>query len=1786
MRKFLGFLTFFIGMIFAANSFAAGYVCDDLMKYMSCNVGYYLSDCRAPYDGHTLSEDDLTTGNSCLPCSALGNDYSCAGGNACPVSASGNITCDSGLYILGTECTTCDRGYYCPGGSFEPNGSEQGHYKCPDSHPNSDRNTTAIDYCYKQCESQTGYDYYNAKDTCSNNTGSYVCDDLIKYISCNSGYYLSDCGTTYDGRELNENDLTTGNSCLPCSNAGSGSVCNGELKCPQDDSIDCTAGEYLNGATCESCEPGYYCPGGAWTPNGGKQGMEPCPLSHPNSSDGEEDINYCYTLCPELNGYTLTDGYDYYEVDDTCDYTANTYTVSFNANGGFGGQSTSVTATFDKAMPAISTTAPTRTGYTFMGWYDNADYNAGEKYYTAAGESARKWDKTEETTLYAGWKAGCFAITLDSNGGTGGENVPGVLYKKYDENAIYSDSSCTTEYTEDSVLLNVTRDGYQFAGWSGSDNKNDITADKTVNPIWWSGSTVLLGASTINAEMTIYAVWAKECTTPQNGTCSLNINHSAINTATVTYDAECEEGYTLTDDGTAQPSCTNTEKYYTISYILDGGTINEEYTKKCNEKSNVITLPTDVTREGHTFDGWYDSDDNRVTEIAAGTCNANLSFTAKWQEIVSEESVVINFDFSQTADGAKVGNGELPQQIECIKEQTCSLPQIENVQLYRDGYTFVGWCNEKIADFKGTDYIEYLDKGVFDADTTLYPVWQKNTEIDSYDILLDKNGGEFKDTWDINQCNVNSDTIILPTDMIRIGYVFDGWYRNDERVSTIDAGTCTASMSFVAQWTPCNYTVAFSANGGNGSMDSTTHTYDESQSLTPNKFTRDGYTFVGWNTLTNGTGVSYSNGASVKNLTSTCSGTVTLYAMWRPEEYSITYALSGGTNYSGAPVAYDITTPTITLGTPTRANSVFEGWYTDAAFTTKITEIAMGSTGDKTLYAKWSCNNGYHADNNTCVGNVIKLVWNNGGVGVAPTSPASCTYGQSVTMPAAIVADGYVFNNWTVNNNSFNAMESVICNSGNLGVTSGTATIVAMWGRNQYTVTYSCGSGTGTPPEKAVAKYNQNFAVANNTCSRDGYTFSGWGVSETNDIKTANTTFNWSYVSDKTLTAQWTPCEYTVAFNANGGNGNMDSTTHTYDKSQSLTPNKFTRDGYTFVGWNTMADGTGVSYSNGVSVKNLTSTCSGTVTLYAVWARGQYKINYELYGGTNYSGAPMAYDITTPTITLGTPTRANSVFEGWYTNTSFVTKITEIAMGSTGDKTLYAKWSCMPGYNMNSSGTGCNRADPSIINIVWQNGGHGLTYIPSSTCLYGGQIFMPIEPYAPGYTFVGWSVNGQIFDQNQKLPCDMDTFGVKDGRVVATALWRPETYTISYNMDGGINPTSNPETYTTETPTITLTNPTKDGYVFKYWTNSVGKVIDKIESGSVGDVALKANWAIGTYKITYKLNGGVNNTSNPDAYVFNKTPIVLKQPKRVGYTFDKWVGNYVVDNTIINSAAGDLEIVATWKPNIYTINLNKNNGYGNVVSSVKCTYDSGICELPSLGALKRDGYVSTNKWCEKANGTGKCYDAGTNIDTNISETGTNITLYAVWEPDVFKVELIAVDTAVSTPQTVYLKYATGWFKDSAARTPIALIDTNALPERPGYEFAGYEHDGVMIVDANGELQLDSDSLEFTVYDTAATVIWEKSELKCAPGTEPDDKEEYCVPCQNRFDALGNVAVSSWTKGCTIASCMYHGELYDLYDNECIQVCPYDTYTDETGTMVWNDKTKKCERKCIEGFVRW
>ena len=161
-------------------------------------------------------------------------------------------------------------------------------------------------------------------------------------------------------------------------------------------------------------------------------------------------------------------------------WTANTYAVTLDQQGGSGGM-TSVTATYGSAMPSI--TVPTRSGYTFGGYYTGTN-GSGTQYYTASGASARNWDKTSTTTLYAKWTANTYTVTLDRQSGSGGS------------------SSVTAAYGSAMPSITVpTRSGYTFGGYYTGTNGSGTqyyNADGTSAKNWNKTSAT-----------TLYAKWTK-----------------------------------------------------------------------------------------------------------------------------------------------------------------------------------------------------------------------------------------------------------------------------------------------------------------------------------------------------------------------------------------------------------------------------------------------------------------------------------------------------------------------------------------------------------------------------------------------------------------------------------------------------------------------------------------------------------------------------------------------------------------------------------------------------------------------------------------------------------------------------------------------------------------------------------------------------------------------------------------------------------------------------------------------------------------------------------------------------------------------------------------------------------------------------------------------------------------------------------------------------------------------------------------------------------------------------
>jgi uncharacterized repeat protein (TIGR02543 family) len=164
-------------------------------------------------------------------------------------------------------------------------------------------------------------------------------------------------------------------------------------------------------------------------------------------------------------------------------------------------------------------------------------------------------------------------------------------------------------------------------------------------------------------------------------------------------------------------------------------------------------------------------------------------------------------------------------------------------------------------------------------------------------------------------------------------------------------------MSLYVDWTPNTYYVAFDPNGGNGSMSNQSFTYGTAQNLAINTYTRTGYTFGGWDTLQGGGGTAYADVATVNNLTFTQNDTVTLYAVWAINTYTVSFNSNGGTtvgsitNVAHGNTISAPTAPTTTAGGATL--NLFRGWYTDNTTFTNAFNFSTTITTNITLYADW-----------------------------------------------------------------------------------------------------------------------------------------------------------------------------------------------------------------------------------------------------------------------------------------------------------------------------------------------------------------------------------------------------------------------------------------------------------------------------------------------------------------------------------------------------------------------------------------------------------------------------------------------------------------------------------------------------------------------------------------------------------------------------------------------------------------------------------------------------------------
>ena len=271
------------------------------------------------------------------------------------------------------------------------------------------------------------------------------------------------------------------------------------------------------------------------------------------------------------------------------------------------------------------------------------------------------------------------------------------------------------------------------------------------------------------------------------------------------------------------------------------------------------------------------------------------------------------------------------------------------------------------------------------------PVWQ--TEGNKVYKLTLQNGEE------ANALYANSGNFTLPAPAEREGYTFAGWFTTQADGTQVqDNAELTADLTLYAQWTANSYTVTFDANGGEGSMNQQTFTYDVAQALNQNTFTRTGYSFTGWNTQADGSGSTYVDKAEVQNLTAEVGANITLYAQWSINSYTIRFVNADGTVLQSSEVEYG-QTPAYNGETPTKESTA----EFDYAFAGWDPEIAI-VTGDATYKATYTATKRSYT---------LTVALAEGCEGMGEVSGSgSYEYGTVVTLTAT-AHEGYKFMQWS-----------------------------------------------------------------------------------------------------------------------------------------------------------------------------------------------------------------------------------------------------------------------------------------------------------------------------------------------------------------------------------------------------------------------------------------------------------------------------------------------------------------------------------------------------------------------------------------------------------------------------------------------------------------------------------------------------------------------------------------------------------------------------------------------------
>ncbi|MBM6779651.1 InlB B-repeat-containing protein [Collinsella tanakaei] len=786
----------------------------------------------------------------------------------------------------------------------------------------------------------------------------------------------------------------------------------------------------------------------------------------------------------------------------------------------------------------------------------------------------------------------------------------------------------------------------------------------------------------------------------------------------------------------------------------------------------------------------------------------------------------------------------------------------------------------RVADSNGMIYsgdTEYSSGGVWTYkggnEATLETVWEAKT----YTIVYEGNRPEDASTElvgdtqhayveaDAKDAHINSGGFSLPgyrftewnTDPDGFGDDYEGGalIRNDLFLDA-DDGTVT----LYAQWEPYTYEVKFESGDGTGEMKSQVMTFDQKEALDRNAFkppSGSSSSFLYWK---DGDENLYVDGEAVTNLCTfdqQSSGDKpigrTLTAQWLPNNAVVITIFN-----NGEPVVLDNPGEDIVLVSTEDSSETVKGFSaTDVLGVYGLSNVKLGTyhvdindgesagfpTDKKTITVENGKSNSFSASYCTITVKSADSAHVNAWIGESPTSPTSTArtvfQGEKVSLQAKTYPDSdalYVFDRYDVDGV---VPDDLVLNEPDTQEikVNGGVTITAHARPASYSVSFESnypadastkGQASGKMATMTDLLSTEEYKLPACAFTLPGYTFAGWmvqgGTAEYDDEATVR---NLAKSDNETVTleAQWKPNSYTVAFDANGGEGTMNPQSFTFDKSQNLTSNTFTRDGYTFVGWSTEAhplsdDPSGTTYDDEASVSNLTSVDGATVTLYAQWERDTYTVTFQAnatdaVGSMNPESVPTNEDWLVSGCGF---TRAGYTFTGWNTEADgngvtyeAGTTVPALAV-KDGEVALYAQWQPVS-YTLTFDANVPENASTTDL----------LTGAMSEQKLtYGKSAALAASTFQlPGYKFTGWNTEADgagtpYSDQEQVI--DLAT---EDGATVTLyAQWKPMIYTVQFVSNGGSGSMDSQQMTFDQSASLRANSFTNDGQVFIGWAIS------------------------------------------------------------------------------------------------------------------------------------------------------------------------------------------------------------------------------------------------------------------------------------------------------------------------------------------------------------------------------